>query len=111
MDATALDGKDGATILDRVHLFHGRGNVYVFCLELNDILVLLLQVGCAVLELLDLFDRQIGLARGNRFDEGIVQENILLLRLHKEVTLCTNVTQESKDIDNRFLLDLLEHGV
>lgn len=111
MDATALDGKDGATILDRVHLLHGRGNVYVFCLELNDILVLLLQVGCAVLELLDLFGRQIGLARGNGFDEGIVQENILLLRLHKEVTLCTNVTQESKDIDNRFLLDLLEHGV
>lgn len=111
MDATALDGKDGATILDRVDLLHGRGNVYVFCLELYDILVLLLQVGCAVLELLDLFGRQIGLARGNGFDEGIMQENVLLLRLHKEVSLCPDVTQEAKDIDNRFLLNLLEHGV
>lgn len=85
--------------------------MYVFCLELNDILVLLLQIGCAVLQLLDLFGRQIGLARGYGLDESVVQEYVLLLGLDKEISLCPNVTQESEDIHNRFLLNLFEHGV
>lgn len=108
---TALDGEDGAAVLDRVHLLHGGCNVYVFRLELYDVLVLLLQVGSAVLQLLHLLGHQIGLPRGDGLHQSVVQEYVLLLGLHQEVPLSTNVTQKAKDVDDVLLLDLLEHGV
>lgn len=107
MHSTAFDWENSTAILDRVDLFHGRGNVYVLWLELDDVLVLLLQVRCTILQLLDLFPHQVCFPGSDSLNQCIVQEYVLLLGLNQEVSLSPDVTEEAEHVYDILLLDLL----
>lgn len=40
-----------------------------------------------------------------------MNENVLLFGLYEEISLRANMTKESKDVYESFMLDLSEHGI
>jgi len=50
-------------------------------------------------------------AKFDGLEERVVQENVLLLGLHQEISLSANVPEEAVDVDLALGSDLLQHGV
>lgn len=66
--------------------------------ETGDELVLLVEIVLVHSARRDLIHGEVRLAAGDGFDEGVVQEDVLLLGLHEEVALRANVSQKAEDV-------------
>ena len=53
----------------------------------------------------------VGIAGVNSFQEGVMNENVLLFGLDEEIALIADVTQKSPNVQFVLALNLLQHGV
>lgn len=110
MSATSFE-RQNHSIFNLIDRLHGRRHMNFFRHETRYETKLLINILVVHLTCRNLLDCQIRVAICNRFDECVVNENVLLLGLHQKVALRANVTKEAKNIQEPFVLDLFQHGV